>query len=64
MSDPIDLNKAKQARRKSRARAKTMCGRGFHKWQFDEKKQFDPQQGKLVSIQRCQHCGETRTVVS
>lgn len=46
---------------KEKARGKTLCKSGFHKWQIDQKKQFDVKQGKLVTIRRCSRCGETRT---
>ena len=36
-----------------------MCKRGFHKWEFDPRKQFDVKQGKLVSRQTCVRCGAT-----
>ncbi|MEQ8692916.1 MAG: hypothetical protein RIC89_19040 [Pseudomonadales bacterium] len=64
MDKPVDLKKFKQSRLRKRAQADTLCRRGFHKWQFDEKKQFDVKQGKLVSIKRCTRCQITRSVVS
>jgi hypothetical protein len=63
MSDPTDLNKFRKTQRKARARNITLCRQGFHKWTFDEAKQFDVKLGKLVSIQRCERCGATRTHV-
>ena len=64
LSQPTDLAKFKKRRRKQRARGDTLCRRGFHKWVFDERKQFDVKQGRLVSIEKCARCGETRTRVS
>ena len=63
MDKPVDLNKFKRAKQRARGKASTLCARGFHKWEFDAKKQFDVKQGKLVSIQRCARCDTTRTVV-
>jgi hypothetical protein len=49
---------------KEKAKGKTLCGRGFHKWEIDQKKQFDVKQGKLVTVRRCGRCGVTRTSAS
>jgi len=46
---------------KERARGRTLCQRGFHKWQIDRKKQFDVKQGRLVTIERCTRCDAIRT---
>ena len=61
---PTDLNKFRKSRRKEKAKGTTLCKRGFHKWVFDDKKQFDVKSGKLVSIQRCKRCGQTRNYIS
>ncbi len=45
---------------KERARGRTLCKSGFHKWVIDQKKQFDVKRGKLVTIHRCKRCGETK----
>jgi len=49
---------------KEKARGKTLCGRGFHKWMIDQAKQFDVKQGKLITIHRCKRCGETKTTAT
>ena len=68
MAEIVSL--ADAARRKARsqresnrekARGRTLCDRGFHKWVIDQKKQFDVRQGKLVTIRRCARCGATRS---
>ncbi len=64
MSQPTDLNKFRKARRKKDAEGKTLCRQGFHKWQFDGRKQFDVKLGKLVSVERCQRCGATRNHIA
>jgi len=68
MADVIPLQEAarrKAARakteRKARARGRTLCGRGFHKWAIDQRKQFDVHEGRLVTVERCERCGTTRT---
>jgi len=45
---------------KEKAKGKTLCGRGFHKWEIDQTKQFDVKQGKLITVHRCRRCGATR----
>lgn len=45
---------------KERARGRTLCDSGFHKWVIDQKKQFDVKQGRLVTVERCRRCGTTR----
>ena len=59
-----DVVKFKRPDRKEKARGKTLCSRGFHKWVIDKKKQFDVKQGKLITIHRCSRCGETRTTAT
>jgi hypothetical protein len=46
---------------RERARGKTLCARGFHKWAVDQKKQFDVREGKLVTLLRCERCDATKT---
>ena len=57
MSNVVNLRKVKQ----KRAEGKTLCTSGFHKWQVLSERKFDVKQGKLVTTQRCQRCGEQRT---
>jgi hypothetical protein len=44
-----------------RARGKTLCRRGFHKWLVDKTRQFDVKQGRLVTVYRCSRCGALKT---
>lgn len=64
MGNVIPFRKPSDTKRKSqskeRARGRTLCGSGFHKWELDKKKQFDVKRGKLVTIRRCSRCGETK----
>lgn len=41
-------------------KGKTLCRSGFHKWAVVQEKQFDVKQGKLVTLYRCQRCGEQK----
>ncbi len=55
----VNLRKYKQ----KRAEGKTLCGSGFHKWEFVQKR-FDVREGKLVSAERCRRCGAERVGLS
>ncbi len=52
-----------KTKRKRRAQGKSFCKSGFHKWRVDQKKQFDVKRGKLVTVHRCQRCGERKTTL-
>lgn len=39
----------------------TLCKEGHHKWVIDKKKQFDSQQGRLVTLFICSRCGKKKT---
>ncbi|WP_426416615.1 hypothetical protein [Aestuariirhabdus sp. LZHN29] len=45
---------------KTKAKGKTLCGNGFHKWEIEHEKQFDVKQGALVTAWRCKRCGERK----
>ena len=45
---------------KEKHRGKTLCRRGHHKWQVDKARQFDVQQGRLVTDYVCSRCGEKK----
>jgi hypothetical protein len=47
----------------NKAKGKTLCGSGFHKWIIAQKKQFDVQRGRLVTMHRCERCGATKTTL-
>jgi hypothetical protein len=40
---------------------RTLCNSGFHKWKPMAERRFDVKQGKLVTVERCERCGKTRT---
>ncbi|ARU29812.1 hypothetical protein [Cellvibrio sp. PSBB006] len=41
-------------------KGKTLCRSGFHKWAVVKEKQFDVKQGKLVTVYKCERCGEQK----
>ena len=58
MADIIQFRKPGAS---EKARGKTLCRRGFHKWVIAQDKQFDSQQGRLITVYRCSRCGVTKT---
>lgn len=44
--------------------SKGMCRHGFHRWQIVHEKQFDVQQGKLVTVWRCERCQERKVTTA
>ena len=61
MSNIVDFKKAKSAKRKQVGKHKTLCSEGHHKWEVLQDKQFDTQQGRLVTIYQCKHCKKRKT---
>ncbi len=45
---------------KTKAKGKTLCKNGFHKWKILQEKKFDTKAGKLVTVYRCERCGEQK----
>ena len=60
MSTIVSLKKTRQAKQAERAKGKTLCSSGFHRWEIKQEKQFDVKQGKLVTVYRCARCGAQR----
>ena len=58
MAEIIPFKKPKPS---EKARGKTLCKRGFHKWIIDKDKRFDSRQGRLVTDYRCERCGVLKT---
>ena len=56
-----DIVPFKKLTLKDKAKGKTLCRRGFHKWIIDQKKQFDVKQGKLITVYQCKRCGKKKT---
>lgn len=46
--------------RKPAAPPQGVCQHGFHRWKILTEKQFDTRQGKLVTVWRCERCGERK----
>lgn len=58
MGDVIPFKKPKPS---EKHKGKTLCASGFHKWVIQQDKRFDVKQGKLVTVYRCERCGEIKT---
>lgn len=58
MGEIIPFRKPKAS---EKHKGKTLCASGFHKWRVEHAKQFDVKQGKLVTVYRCERCGQTKT---
>ncbi|HSG89784.1 MAG TPA: hypothetical protein VLA56_11275 [Pseudomonadales bacterium] len=66
MAEVIELRPGDGARRrrdkaKAKARGRTLCDRGFHKWSVDGSTRFDVKAGRLVTLVRCERCDATRS---
>jgi hypothetical protein len=59
MGDIIPFKKI----RKTPANNNSLCKNGHHKWKVDKAKQFDVKQGKLVTVYKCEKCGEIKTTL-
>jgi hypothetical protein len=58
MADIIPFRKPKAS---EKAKGKTLCLTGFHKWKVDKDRVFDVKQGRLVTVYRCERCGERKS---
>ncbi|MDH5191707.1 MAG: hypothetical protein OEW89_10735 [Gammaproteobacteria bacterium] len=58
MGEIVKFNKPSAAQKN---KGKTLCKRGFHKWEILQEKKFDVKQGKLVTVYQCTRCGKTKT---
>lgn len=63
MADVISFPNEKK-RRKIRLKKRTLCDNGNHKWEVVKSSAFDVQEGKLITIERCVRCKETRNILS
>jgi len=43
-----------------RHKGKTLCRNGHHRWKIWQPKQFDTRSGRLVTVYRCERCGEQK----
>jgi hypothetical protein len=55
-----EIVRFKRPKPSEKHKGNTLCRRGFHKWVICNKQQFDTKQGKLVTVYRCERCGETK----
>ena len=46
--------------KKKRVKKLGLCQHGFHKWKVCQDKQFDSQEGKLVTVYQCEKCSATK----
>jgi len=51
-----DIVEFKKPTAKEKNKGKTLCKSGFHKWKIVTEKKFDTQQGRLVTLYRCERC--------
>jgi len=58
MADILPFRKKTQA---EKHKGKTLCRSGFHRWKILTERKFDVKQGKLVTVYRCERCGETKS---
>jgi hypothetical protein len=56
-----DIVRFKKPSLKAKSEGKTLCKSGFHKWRVETARKFDVKQGRLVTVERCERCGVTRT---
>lgn len=59
MGDVVRFRKPTAA---EKAKGKTLCRRGFHKWVVVRERQFDVKQGRLVTAYQCSRCGAMKTL--
>jgi len=56
-----EVIRLKRPSARKKAEGKTLCKSGFHKWRVATERQFDVKQGRLVTLLRCERCGEQKT---
>lgn len=47
--------------RKPAAKPKGLCQHGFHRWKILHDQPFDVHEGRLLTVYRCERCGEKKT---
>ncbi len=57
MGDVLPFTKPAPA---DKAKGKTLCRHGFHKWRVDKNRRFEVKEGKLLTVYRCERCGVTK----
>lgn len=56
-----EIVRFKRPKPQEQHKGKTLCSRGFHKWETVHDRPFDVKSGRLVTRYRCTRCGTTRT---
>lgn len=56
-----EVVKFKKPKLSEKHKGKTLCKSGFHKWKIVQQQRFDVKQGKLVTVYRCERCGQTKS---
>jgi hypothetical protein len=59
-SDMGEIVRFQKPTLKAKSEGKTLCKSGFHKWRVQTARKFDVKQGRLVTVERCERCGQTR----
>ncbi len=57
MADILPFKKRKLS---EKHRGNTLCRNGFHKWVLLKDSEFDSKAGRLVTVYRCQRCGQRK----
>jgi len=57
MADILPFRKKTPA---EKHKGKTLCRSGLHRWKILTERKFDVKQGRLVTVYRCERCGETK----
>lgn len=63
-SNIVSFDAARKLRKKQtdeRAKRRILCDNNHHKWVVVKSTEFDVKSGKLVTIEKCSRCGETRS---
>jgi hypothetical protein len=55
-----DILKFKKLKLAEKYKGRTLCQSGLHKWKAEKKNQFDVKRGELVTLFRCERCGQTK----
>lgn len=51
----------KRPKLKDKFKGRSLCREGFHRWVVVKDSQFDVKQGRLVTLLKCERCGEEKT---
>ena len=63
-SNIVSFDAAKKLHKKKsneRTKRRILCDNNHHKWVVVKSTEFDVKTGKLVTVEKCSRCGETRS---